>query len=106
MNDRVNVRIAAHKGLAFIGIGFVRLSDKSILDLLLPLLVLAISRIELLDGDLIAEALRKNTETIFIEEHVGWVFRYRYTEPTLPEKLRRAIPRALRNGTSRLAIHS
>jgi hypothetical protein len=101
LNDKVNIRIAAHQGLAFIGIGFVRQSDQDLLSLLFPLLVLEISQIEHLDRNLIAKSLGDNRETIVLDQHVGWVFRYRYTDQTLPEKLhckfREFYDMALRN---------
>ena len=98
----VNIRIVAYQGLAFIGIGFVRQSDHYVLDSVFPLLVLEISRIEHLDRELIAETLRENKETICVERHVGWVFRYLYRDHTLPEKLDYAIPRVLINATSHI----
>jgi hypothetical protein len=106
LNDKVNIRIAAHHGLAYIGVGFVRQSDQNVLNALFPLLVLEISRIEHLDRNLIAKALSENREIIFLEQDIGWVFRYRYSDETLPKRLHCAFPQVLRYGTSQLTTLS
>jgi hypothetical protein len=91
MSSTVSIQVTAQKGLALIGVGFARSMDPQELKPVIARLAAEIARIEVLDMLTIAELLDADKEVVNELEHIGWVFRYRYSDPKFPTKLSRAI---------------
>ena len=90
-NPKVDIQITANEGLAVIGIRIPRSTAAADIDAVVNRLMGEIARIDKQDPQKLAQSLYTAREQAHNQTTLGWVFRYRYTDPDFPEKLDKAL---------------